>query len=103
MDDIITCVEPRIKDFIAEKIEKSSLPESEKQGLVDYLKKLPLCGKGIPIGIEIGQAKTRKKRAPSPYNLFIKQCFGLAEIKALSGGAPAKMRACGAKWREQKK
>lgn len=104
MDDIMTCAEPRIKAFITEEIEKSSLPEGEKQGLIGYLKKLPLCGKGIPIEIETTKSgKTRTKRAPSAYNLFIKQCFGLAEIKSLSGGAPAKMKACGAKWRQQKK
>ena len=67
------------------------------------MKKLPLCGKGIPIEVEKEQTKTKKKRAPSAYNLFIKQCFGLSEIKSLSGGAPTKMRACGARWREQKK
>ena len=103
MDDIMTCAEPRIKAFIAEEIEKSSLPEDEKQGLISYLKKLPLCCKGIPIQIQREQAKTRKKRAPSAYNLFIKQCFGLAEIKSLSGGAPAKMKACSRKWKETKK
>lgn len=100
----ILCAETGIKNFIAQQIENSGLSEAEKEAQIDYLKKIPLCGTGIPIEIETTKSgKKGTKRAPSAYNLFIKQCFGLPEIKSLSGGAPAKMRACGVKWREQKK
>ncbi len=100
----ILCAEKGIKNFIAQQIENSGLSEIEKEAQIDYLKKIPLCGTGIPIEIEtIKSGKKGTKRAPSAYNLFVKQCFGLPEIKSLSGGAPTKMKACGARWREEKK
>ncbi len=100
----ILCVETGIKNFIVQEIEKSGLSEIEKKAQIDYLKKIALCGTGIPIEIETTKVgKKGTTRAPSAYNLFIKQCFGLPEIKSLSGGAPIKMKACGAKWREEKK
>ena len=41
--------------------------------------------------------KTRKKRAPSQYNLFIGGC-----IKAKEGPVPERMKACAIEWKEEK-
>ena len=93
---VSTCIDSSIKSFLIDKISGTSLPDKEKRSLIDYLKEIPYCIE------QKGKGKgERKKRAPSPYNLFIKDCFQLSDIKKLSG-APAKMRACGAKWKQRK-
>lgn len=43
------------------------------------------------------EKKTRKKRAPSEYNIFIGEC-----IKAGEGPVPERMKACAIDWKEEK-
>lgn len=44
------------------------------------------------------EKKTRKKRAPSQYNLFIGAC-----IKSKEGPVTERMKACAVEWKEEKK
>jgi len=44
------------------------------------------------------EKKTRKKRAPSEYNIFIGEC-----IKGETGPVPERMKTCAIEWKEEKK
>lgn len=79
-------------DDIMSTLLKDASP-AEKNIMKDFkqeMDELPKCG------------KTRGPRKPSAYNLFVKDCLGDHDIKALDT-QPDRMKACAVKWNEKKK
>lgn len=94
---ILRCMRPDLKEML--------LKEVDHPGL----RALPKCGDGSAIGFaivegtvrlvkEIPEVKVGSRRAPSEYNLFIKQCLPVQR-----GPQSEKFRACAVKWRQRKK
>ena len=89
------CISPDSReavDGIVDSLLKDATP-AEKNIMKDFkqeMDELPKCG------------KTRGPRKPSAYNLFVKDCLGDKDIKALDT-QPDRMKACAVKWNEEKK
>lgn len=100
---MIACISPSSKDAINDlldkKLETKELSQDEIRLIFDIkgdIKKIPDCKP---------EKKTRKKRNPSQYNLFVSDCLkgDVSEAK-LSGSddQPTKMRKCALVWKKVK-
>lgn len=83
-----SCLSNKLKDEIINEIKKNGVSNSK---IEDFIKNLPSCE----------DRKTKTKRAPSEYNLFIGKCMKEAGIKKFSE-APQKMRSCVLEWKKTK-
>ena len=94
---IVRCIRPDLKEMLLREVD---YPE---------LRALPKCGDGAAIGFAVledpsrlvkapeGESEeriSRKKRAPSDYNLFIGKC--------MRGPNGKPMKACSIRWKEEK-
>ena len=77
-------------------------------GLGELLEEIPTCEQDTDIEFclnEPREMKTgKKKRAPSKYNLHIKQCLSTKDLKGKPFGTAGKyMRECAQSWHEKGK
>ncbi len=62
---------------------------------------IPDCPEGSDIGcLGGGPGKKKSNRAPSPYNLFVKECMSRSDIKKKP--QPERMGACAVEWKNKK-
>jgi hypothetical protein len=95
----ISCLHPQLKRIIEHEA-ASHIPDlAERQIFLHLVEALADC-KGMLIGFEppTEERRGRAKRAPSAYNLFIKQC---ASSKA-KGGAGKDFKTCAVEWKRVK-
>lgn len=91
----ISCFGKDVKSLLIDEIKGDAEVES-------YIKGYPTCGVGIPLELEEVRGRgTRKKRAPSAYNVFIGKCMKAKKIKKF-GEASGAMKACATEWRKIK-
>ena len=92
----VNCVHPGLKAILTHEA-ASHIPDlAERQIFLRLVSALPDC-QGTLMGLEATSAGTqrRAKRAPSAYNLFMKQCAS-SEAK---GGQGRGFKACAVEWR----
>ena len=80
----LVCVSDTVKAFLVDEARKSRAPKAE----IDYLREIRNCDNGDAIRVK----RTRTKRAPSRYNIFVGQCMRDGN----------NMKTCAVKWKTQK-
>ncbi len=102
MSNVIVCASDQVREHIITAIEGSNLGKEIKDATLKELKALPGCTGALPVDFE--DAKTskakgeRKKRGPSAYNLFVKDCMTSPEMKGIEKAAD-RMKKCGPQWK----
>ena len=96
MPKCVPCIAPEVKDFIRETYTGKAVAK-----LLDSIED---CGKE-PVRFCPSKGRGgREKRAPSEYNLFIKECLSTKNLKGKGFGAAAPfMKECAVQWRQQQK
>lgn len=100
----LVCASNRVKSYLTTIVSEGAGSEVEKQKLIKMIGEVSTCENNL---IELSEKTTakektgKKKRTPSAFNLFVKDCMSEADIKAFAD-APAAMRKCTLKWNENK-
>jgi hypothetical protein len=85
------CISEEFKDAIKDRFNNPHV-----SSMVDAI---PSCQRGMTIQLCPGKT-SKEKRAPSEYNLFVKDCM---QSKHLKGFDPGAMKDCAAQWKTKKK
>jgi|GEM_PF-6805028 len=94
----ITCLHPGLKTILVHEAESHIEDDEELRIFLDLLSSIADC-QGMVIGLEAAQGGgVRVKRAPSAYNLFMKQCAS----STAKGGDGKDFKACGLEWKRKK-
>lgn len=95
----ISCLHPQFKAILVREATTQIPDLAERQIFLRLVAILADC-QGMLIGLEATPVRDqrRAKRAPSPYNLFLKQC---ASSKA-KGGEGKDFKTCTVEWRQRK-
>ena len=92
----ISCIHPSLKTILVHEA-ASHIPDvQERRIFLELVKVLPDC-QGTLIGLETSRGG-RAKRAPSAYNLYLKQCAG----SKAKGGEGKDFRTCSIEWKRRK-
>ena len=92
----ISCLHPQLKAILVHEAARHIEDAQERRIFLDLVKALADC-RGTLIGLETSRSG-RAKRAPSPFNLFLKQC---ASSKA-NGGEGKDFKTCAVEWKQRK-
>ena len=93
----ISCIHPQLKAILVHEA-ATHIPDARERAIfLELVKALADC-RGTLIGLETSRSG-RAKRAPSPYNLFLKQC---ASSKA-NGGEGKDFKTCSVEWKQLKR
>jgi len=93
----VSCIGQAVKEVILERI-----PDLRRD-----LEAIPDCPERVAVMIcqPVAGGRSRRsgaKRAPSPYNQFVSQCMKAGNIHGREEAA-ARMKVCGAQWRQGKR
>lgn len=93
---------PHFKQALRTLIEDDyTLPSVTQKKSLKFLDAVPECPEGEPFLVLHNSKGERAKRAPSPYNEFVKACFQQEDIKMMPSGD--RLKACAANWKQKKR
>ena len=102
MNNVIVCASDQVRNLIIKAVEGSTLGKEIKEATLKELKGLPGCEGALPVDFEDAkktQAKKEgKKRGPSGYNLFVKDCVTSPELAGIEK-VTDRMKECGPRWK----
>jgi len=108
---VIICINPKMRSQIEGAIKDSQLSSEIRTAMHKELGKLRNCDANLLLDFENAHApakgttvakegkKTRKKRKPSAYNLYVSECMKSPEMKSLKL-AKDRMKACAVDWKK---
>lgn len=92
----ISCLHPGLKAILVHEAATHIENLQERRTFLELVEALADC-RGALIGLEASRGG-RVKRAPSAYNLFLRQCAG----SKAKGGEGKDFRTCAVEWKQRK-
>jgi len=91
---VVGCISVDAKKSIVKTMKKIGIPREIREAIEEIIQSFPDCKK----------TKTKKKRAPSAYNMFIKECLLNIKNEGAFKNVPHQDRfsECVKRWKERK-